>query len=242
MTNYPSNTTNQLVVAADSAVLTRLRNRGLARAKAGRGLSTTSGTAFTCIAIDNSGSMCGHEDSVISGLNTILASLKAQAGQTILELLKFNDKIRSFLPQAGRPASSIYPMKPEQYQPDGGTALHDAIGRSIETADRIGATQTAIIIITDGKENCSREYTLYQTCSLISARIKIGWQFIFIAIGSDANGTFNQYQIPADRIYNLLDVTPNTFSELFVQLGKNLIDYNLNKTEILALPVGGQQV
>lgn len=225
---------NQLTIS-DSSVLQRIRQQQLNRVRAIKGLPAHS-QAFTCIAVDNSGSMFGHEEDVISGLNTILTSLKQHAGQTTLELLKFNHQIRSFLPQAGRPASSIYPVAAHQYEPNGGTALNDAIGRSIETADRQNANHTSIIIITDGEENMSREYTLYQICSLISARIAAGWQFIFIAIGHNATSAFTQYQIPADRQFNLLDVTPTTFSDMFSQIAQNLISYNLNQTETLALP------
>ncbi len=77
----------------------------------------------------------------------------------------------------------------------GTTALLDAIGRTIHkiqnvqerTADDYRAEKVLFVIITDGLENASREYSLEMVKTLIERqKSEHGWEFIFLGANIDA--------------------------------------------------------
>jgi hypothetical protein len=64
----------------------------------------------------------------------------------------------------------------------GNTPLYDTIAESILRIDReLGnPSDVVIIIITDGQENCSREWRdALKLARLIGEKIDLGWQFIY---------------------------------------------------------------
>lgn len=65
--------------------------------------------------------------------------------------------------------------------PRGMTPLYDAVSRAISEAEKAGFDKTTIIVVTDGLENASTEYT---TEEQIKSRIKSaearGWEVLFI--------------------------------------------------------------
>jgi hypothetical protein len=79
--------------------------------------------------------------------------------------------------------------------PRGGTALLDAVGRAInETGERLAAMPEAhrpglvvFVVMTDGEENSSREFSKSQIKEKIShQQDKYGWQFVFLGANQDA--------------------------------------------------------
>src|SRR3978361_1236112 len=75
------------------------------------------------------------------------------------------------------------------------TALLDAVGRAImETGERLGAMPendqpglVVFVIVTDGQENSSNEYTKPQTKQMIETQRYIyKWQFTFLGANQDA--------------------------------------------------------
>jgi hypothetical protein len=84
------------------------------------------------------------------------------------------------------------------YAPDGGTALLDAIGRTIdETGARLAAMPEAerpgkviIAILTDGEENSSRTFTWAQISDKIRHQQEVyKWEFLFLGANQDAIAT-----------------------------------------------------
>ena len=83
----------------------------------------------------------------------------------------------------------------ETFQPRGSTALLDAIGRTIDaTGVRLAALPEAerpdkvmVVIITDGEENASVQYTRAQIFSMITLQQDVyHWSFLFLAANQDA--------------------------------------------------------
>ena len=77
----------------------------------------------------------------------------------------------------------------------GGTALLDAIGRTIkkiravqkQTAEDYRAEKVLFVIITDGEENSSRKYSPEQIKECIEhQQEKYGWEFVFFGANMDA--------------------------------------------------------
>ncbi|MDE6590980.1 MAG: hypothetical protein K2K53_11690, partial [Oscillospiraceae bacterium] len=94
------------------------------------------------------------------------------------------------------------------YQVGGTTALLDAIGRTIQklvsvqknTAEEYQAEHVMFVIITDGAENSSREYSADQVKSMIEhEKEAYGWEFVFLGANIDAVETAGRFGIAPDR-------------------------------------------
>ena len=73
----------------------------------------------------------------------------------------------------------------------GTTALLDAVGSTILNVDQKGnvkkGTKVIFVIITDGMENASREFTKTKVKQMISDKQeKYGWDFIYLGANIDA--------------------------------------------------------
>ena len=94
-----------------------------------------------------------------------------------------------------RPIANASRLTAKTFEPRGSTALLDAIGRTIVTTGaRLAALPEAerpnrvlLVIITDGEENASVEYTRGQVFTMISSQQDMyGWSFLFLAANQDA--------------------------------------------------------
>ncbi|MDR1539606.1 MAG: hypothetical protein LBU32_16725 [Clostridiales bacterium] len=101
----------------------------------------------------------------------------------------------------------------KEYSVGGGTALLDAIGRTIHkignaqrhTADDYRAEKVMFVIITDGEENSSREYSSDKVKEQIEhQKTKYGWEFIFLGANIDAVQTAGRFGIAPDRAVDYL--------------------------------------
>ncbi len=81
------------------------------------------------------------------------------------------------------------------FEPRGATPLFDAIGRAITQAQTwldIDATtdeQPIFVILTDGLENASREYSAPEIFKLIRTKEAQGWVFTYLGANQDAYAT-----------------------------------------------------
>jgi hypothetical protein len=89
----------------------------------------------------------------------------------------------------------------------------DAIGRTIhkigrvqkQTAEDYRAEKVMFVIITDGEENASLEYTAEKVRALIARQnAEYGWEFIFLGANIDAVQTAGRFGIAPDRAVDYL--------------------------------------
>jgi hypothetical protein len=94
----------------------------------------------------------------------------------------------------------------ETYTPSGGTALLDAMGKTIDaTGRRLAAMpeharpgKVIVVIITDGEENSSREFTYPRVNEMICHQRDVyKWEFMFIGTNQDAIASASRIGIPA---------------------------------------------
>lgn len=136
--------------------------------------------------VDESGSMSIIRKEALAGINeTIETVKKTQEMHKDLEqrltLITFDSThTRLFFDNVA--AQRAHKLGRNDYNPGGATPLYDAIGMGIA---KINAQTTAedsvlVTIITDGEENCSREYNLKMVKNLIEKLKKQNWTFTFI--------------------------------------------------------------
>ena len=80
------------------------------------------------------------------------------------------------------PVGKTHLLTNREYRPGGATPLYDAIGMGISklNAQTEADDNVLVTIITDGEENCSREYNLHMVKTLIEKLKKQNWTFTLI--------------------------------------------------------------
>ena len=159
--------------------------------------------------LDRSGSMGGLESDTIGGFNSMIAKQKKQEGVTYVSTVLFDHE--TVVLHDRLPLERIEPLTEEDYCVRGCTALLDAIGKSVRHIGNIHKyarpedvpENTMFVIITDGMENASREFSGREIKKLIEKqKRKYGWEFLFIGANIDAIATARSYGISGDRAVN----------------------------------------
>lgn len=159
--------------------------------------------------LDKSGSMDGLERDTIGGYNTMLEKQKAVEGDCLITTVLFDNSYELLHDRID--IRAVSPITEKEYYIGGSTALLDAIGRTIHkignaqrhTSDEFRAENVMFVIITDGEENSSREYTSDKVKAQIQRqKEKYGWEFIFLGANIDAVETASRFGITPDRAQN----------------------------------------
>jgi hypothetical protein len=77
-------------------------------------------------------------------------------------------------------ADKWVPLRVDEVSPRGGTPLYDAAGRLLTDVMRDNPTKAVIVIVTDGFENSSTEYTHKQISGLIKEVESKGYAVVFL--------------------------------------------------------------
>lgn len=157
------------------------------------------------IILDRSGSMDPIKNDMNGGIAALLKDQAALPGECVVTLVQFDDSVETVyatVPAADAKVDLV---------PRGGTALYDAVGATIvKTGERLAALpeherpgKVAVLIVTDGGENASKEYRGQQGLSRIAEMIKhqreaYSWQFDFLGANQDAVLTAKSFNISAD--------------------------------------------
>lgn len=156
---------------------------------------TTSTPVHIAIVLDRSGSMASIADDVVGGFNTYLAEQQKVRGLARLTLAQFDSEDPFEVLVDGKDLREVVPLAREAYQPRGSTPLFDAIGRMIARIDADVVSRNAagepaedqvVVVLTDGMENASREFTRADVLALIERRRSSGWVFVFLGADQDS--------------------------------------------------------
>ena len=143
--------------------------------------------------LDRSGSMGGLESDTIGGFNSTLEKQKKAEGEARVTTVLFDGEYEVLHDRI--PVNEVRPLTDEDYYVRGCTALLDAVGRTIERITRAQkaskeeyrADKVMFVIITDGMENASREYSYHKVKKMIEqVREENGWEFMFLGANIDA--------------------------------------------------------
>ena len=114
------------------------------------------------LVLDKSGSMYGLESDTIGGYNAMIAKEKDLDVDTKVTTVLFNNKVDILTDRSN--INSLSDMTTKDYRVGGSTALLDAVGNTIaKISDTPGISdkdhKVIFVIITDGQENASTEYS-----------------------------------------------------------------------------------
>jgi hypothetical protein len=138
------------------------------------------------VILDKSGSMGSKVQDVIGGFNHYIDELaKEKAVDYGFSLTLFDTAVA--LKYKAVPLAKVERLSEKSYCPSGNTALLDAVGDTVQTLSTADYDKIVTVIMTDGEENSSREWTQAAVRELIQAKEKQGnWTFVFLGANIDA--------------------------------------------------------
>lgn len=135
------------------------------------------------VIIDGSGSMSNVKQEVVKGINDFIKEqqkdVKGTTDVVQFSLTSFDSQVQEVYVKED--IALVKPVSTKQTFLGGGTALLDAIGRTLTKAEDDAAARNIVVIYTDGEENASKEFTLEQIEKLVESLSDTGnWQFIYL--------------------------------------------------------------
>ena len=156
--------------------------------------------------VDRSGSMASIATDMEGGIQQMLKDQQAQPGAIVVDVWTFDD----------RPDHVFTAVRPDDVKgplviPRGMTALNDAIGMAVtelgerfakyEEDDRPGTI--IVVVVTDGQENSSHEWSGSQVHALITEQSeRWGWTFVYLGANVDAFAEGNRYGFDKGQTMN----------------------------------------
>ncbi|MBJ7288328.1 VWA domain-containing protein [Williamsia sp.] len=140
--------------------------------------------------LDRSGSMQSIADDTRGGFDAFVAKEREADGRTVVTLAQFDNVYE--LVYENRPIADVPPL---ELLPRNATALYDAIGKLVTDVgvalaarpehERPGSV--TVVVMTDGHENSSREWTNSAVRALITQQERVyDWDFVFLGSNIDA--------------------------------------------------------
>lgn len=126
-------------------------------------------------------------EETLNGFKTYVQDMQAdqkkdEEVEYILSLTTFDTQIDN--PYLGVPIAAVDGSILKKFGPRGGTALYDAVGKTLQALDddkSISFDKAIVIICTDGEENQSREWSKDALHAATDERIKRGnWTFTYL--------------------------------------------------------------
>ena len=154
------------------------------------------------IVLDRSGSMQGSEKITIKALNTYLKNLKKENSINASLTLSTFDSISIDIPISRVSVKKLKSFPKDLLHPRGGTPLFDAIGLAIHDLENIDEStdeNKILVIVTDGFENASKEYTFDNISSKIKEKEDAGWLIIYLGADHDAFTQSNSLNFDRER-------------------------------------------
>lgn len=157
------------------------------------------------IVLDRSGSMDKIRQDMKGGLNRFLEEQKKEPGECQVTLVQFDNEYE--VVHAGVALKDVPPV---ELVPRGMTALRDALGRTInsvgerleEMPEEQRPGKVVFLIITDGLENASREFSAEQVREMIERQQRdYSWLFVYLGANQDAFAVGQDLGVQQSRGY-----------------------------------------
>ena len=137
--------------------------------------------------LDKSGSMSGLEKDVIGGFNSFVNEQKVLKGKAFLTTVVFDTDYRIVMDRID--LKNAPELTAKDYFTQGGTALLDAIGKTINHVSHTKRPKDKVLVVinTDGEENSSQEFREKNKIKeMVEKCRKEKWEFVFIGANIDS--------------------------------------------------------
>lgn len=143
--------------------------------------------AYVTLILDETGSMQDCKGAAIAGVNEYLKTLRQMPTAVRFTLTLFNS-YKLEVRHRAVPVVQVPELTQETYQPAEMTPLYDAIGRTLTAAGHEVQPESKklCVILTDGLENASQEYTRDGIVRMIKEYGGRGRTFVYLGADHDA--------------------------------------------------------
>lgn len=188
--------------------------------------------------LDKSGSMNNCIESTVNGYNAQLETIQKlqkefPEQQFLISLTIFDDKVDDV--QLNQTIDAVKLLSTSRYRPNGTTALLDAIGMSINSIRIANESKivndemsVVMVILTDGLENASREFTFHQIANIIKTLEDTEkWTFNFLGADIDAIHTSKMLNIKTE---NVVSFNKSNMEEMMEHFSEGIRQYSHSKS------------
>lgn len=184
---------------------------------------TKQNSTLIVMVLDRSGSMESCKKGTIEGFNAFIDSQKESQRQ-------LNDEVKVSLIQFDSlyeinytmlPLENVPKLNEANYKPRGGTALYDAIGKTVvdvgaalrDTVEHERPSKVLVVVLTDGEENESKRYGRSAIFDMIRHQEnKYGWEFVYIGANQDSFAVGGSLGVKTSNIANYVSSNVGTKS------------------------------
>lgn len=145
---------------------------------------------FNLIIIDESGSMQSIKKAAIDSVNETIQTIRSaqkkhEDQEHYVSLITFNDDVKTVYECV--PVDEVKELISETYQPNGWTALYDAMGISLNALlPKVAENDKVLVtVVTDGEENASKEYSGKAIKALVDELKAKGWVCAYMGANQD---------------------------------------------------------
>lgn len=152
------------------------------------------------VLLDRSGSMQSNKADHEGGLRSFVERQKQLVGQVYFTFIQFDDQ-NPF--EVMYDSVSLDSVKDIKLDPRGLTPLRDAIARTISHINNHPKRDVIFLIVSDGQENASKEFSQDQIRKMVLDKKEAGWQFLFVGTNFDVitAGINNGFDLGKNVIY-----------------------------------------
>jgi hypothetical protein len=178
--------------------------------------------------VDRSGSMSGIAKDMIGGYNTFIKKQKETPGECFVSFYQFDDIYESVFERIA--LADVKDLDDTTYVPRNMTALYDAIGKTVnnygkylsELAEDQRPERVLVVIITDGQNNASHEFTADQVKNIVKHQTDVyKWDFVFLGSNIDSWSVADSIGIKAGSTMQFANVG-GSVSASYSMLSKNV--------------------
>ena len=199
------------------------------------------------VVMDRSGSMVSIKADMVGGFKSFLDEQKKVDAPCVVSLYQFDSEFETVYE-----AVKLSKVDKLELIPRGGTALLDAVGRSValvqERHKKMAVSdrpeKVVFIVITDGQENSSREWTREKIATVVKevqedscnscGHEKEGWQFLFLGANLDSFAEASTWGLNAASVANFNATSAGTRSA-YGAVSKTLSSYRSGNSRGVSL-------
>lgn len=148
--------------------------------------------------IDRSGSMSGEWGATLESVNSYITKLEDDVNVYVVSFDSYNrdDKDPDYRVLRECTAKTYKLLENSEVSPRGGTPLYDAAGKIISQMLQDNPERAVLVVMTDGGENASSEYTLAAVKAKLAEIETKKWPVVYLGAGfaevaQYAGATFN---------------------------------------------------
>jgi uncharacterized protein YegL len=209
---------------------------------------TAANRTHIALILDRSGSMSHIKSDMQAAMNQLISEQKSIEGDCKLTFVQFDDTSETVL--AGVPIKIVGEL---ELNPRGSTALNDAMGKTITALgdsirhlpEQERPEKVVVVVVTDGYENASREYSAFQIKKMVShQQEKYNWQFVFLGANQDAVLKGQEYGVSRDAsmtyaptyagVHNFAMSTNNAITDFRLGSASSVTYSNNDRTQAMA--------